>query len=190
MAKQNLKQLEQVKSRQKHLEDLSPEKQRAAIIRMRNAQAKNSQKSVIFLAVLGLLISAVAIYFWFVKYELSLPSTLGVLTGIVIAVSGFQYLQANKVTSYAKIQSNEFTDEDITAYFREHEQVNKKALEQWNKRGKYVVFIGVGLLVLLLNYRPTASFAFMVLATGLSVFFIGLFLIWLVEKYQWRTDRS
>jgi len=80
MAKGKLQQLdEQVKSQHKYWESLSPEERRASVIQMRDAQSKNAQKSIVFLAVIGLLSSVITIHFWLNVYNMSLSSSLGLL---------------------------------------------------------------------------------------------------------------
>jgi Ca2+/Na+ antiporter len=70
----------------------------------------------------------------------------------------------------------------MLSYFQEHEEVNKRALEQWNRRDRYFVFIGGGLLILLLNLRVTAEFASIALLSGISIFLIGLVIFWMVQR--------
>jgi len=94
---------------------------------------------------------------------------------------GFQYIKSNRIKSNSKIQSDDFTDDDVIAYFREHERVNKRALEKLNKN-KYLIFAFGGILVLLANFRSTMELAFMLSASGLSVFLIGLVVFTFIQK--------
>jgi Ca2+/Na+ antiporter len=182
MTKRNLQQIDkQVKSQHKYWESLSPEDRRASVIQMRDAQSKNAQKSIVFLAIIGFLFSAATIHFWLNEYHLSLESSLGVIGGVVLAALGFQYIKSNRIKSNSKIQSNDFSDDDIIAYFQEHEKVNQRALKQWNKN-KYLVFVLGGLFILSLNLRLTKDFSFMALVSGISIFLIGLVVFFTIQK--------
>jgi hypothetical protein len=189
MAKDNLQQvIEQVKSQHAHWESLSPEERRASFIQTRDAQSKNSQKSIVFLAFIGLIFSAITIHFWLTEYNMSLASSFGIVGGMILAVLGFQFIKTNRIRSNSKIQSNDFNDDDIIAYFREHERVNQRFLELWNKKGKYLVFIFGGIMILSLNFRLTKGFAFMLLASGISIFLIGLVIFTLIQKGKTRSS--
>ena len=186
MAKGILQQVgEQVKSQNKYWESLSPEERRASVIQMRDAQAKNAQKSIIFLAVIGVVFSAITIQFWLNEYHMSLMSSLGIIGGMFLVAIGFQYINSNKIKSNSKIQTDDFSDDDVIAYLREHEKVNQRALVQWNKN-KYFVFIIGGLFILSLNFRSTQEFSYMALFSGISIFLLGLVIFFIVQKIKSR----
>lgn len=183
MAKRDLEQLEeQVKSQHKYWENLSVEDRRALIIQMRNKPTKDATKNVFSIVIIGLLFFAGTILFWVNEFKLSTTSNLGVVSGVVLATLAFRYTQSNRITSRDKLLSNDFTDADVLAYFEEHERINQKALKQWNTRGKYVVYIFFGTLILLLNIRFTFQFSIMVLFSGVSVFLCGLAVFTFFQK--------
>lgn len=182
MAKNDLQKLdESVKSQHKYWESLSPEKRRETLIQTRNDLLKNAQKYIFFLAIIGLLFSVITINLWVTTYKMNLMSSLGVFCGTLLAGAGFYYINLNKIKSSRKIQSDKFTDDDAIAYFREQEMVNQRALEQWNRKGKYILAIGT-MLVFLLFFRSTVEFAFILLASRISVFLIGLVISFFVQK--------
>jgi len=183
MAKDSLQQLgEDVKSQHEYMESLSPDERSSLIIQMHDAQSKNARQSMVFLAAIGLLFSAGTIYLWLIQYRMNLMSSLGIIGGALLAAFGFRYIQVNRIALHNKIQTNDFTDEDVIAYFREHEGINQRALEQWNKKGKYIVSVFGGLLMLLLVFRPTMPLAFLLLTSGISVFLVGLVVFTIVQK--------
>ncbi|MBI5295346.1 MAG: hypothetical protein HY869_07705 [Chloroflexi bacterium] len=186
MAKDNLQKIdEQVKSQHRYWESLSPEERRASVIQLRDAQSKNAQQSIKFLAVIGFVFSIATIHFWLNEFHMSLASSLGIIGGVILATFGFQFIKSNRIKSNSKIQSNDFSDDDLTNYFREHEKVNQKFLEKWNK-SKYLIYIIGGLFLLSLNFRSTKDFAFMVLGSGISIFLIGLVIFFIIQKAKNR----
>jgi len=176
---------EQVKSQHKYWESLSPEERRSSVIQMRDAQSNNAQKPIIFLAIVGIAFSAVTVHFWLNEYHMNLVSILGIVGGVILAAFGFQYIKSNRIKSYNKIQTDDFNDDDVIAYFQEHERVNKRALEQLSKY-KYLVFVLGGLFLLSLNFSPTKDFSFMALLSGISIFLLGLVVYFVVQKTKNR----
>jgi len=184
MAKRKLQEIEeQAKSQHKHWESMSPDKRRASVIQMRDAQSKNAQKSIIILSVVGVVFFAFTVHFWLNIYHLSIASSSGIIGGAILAVFGFRYIQFNRIKSHSIIQPNDFNDDDIMAYIQEHEKVNQRALINWN-RYKYLIFVLGGLLMLSLNLHPTKEFSFMVLSSGLSIFLLGLFVHYVIQKVK------
>jgi Ca2+/Na+ antiporter len=186
MSKGELQQLdEQVKSQHKSWESLSPEERRASVIQMRDAQTNNAQKSIVFLTIIGVVFLAITLQFWLNEYHMSLLSSSGIIGGMFLAAFGFQYIRSNRIESNSKLQTNDFSDDDVKAYFREHERVNQRALAQWNKN-RYFVFIIGGVFLLSLNLRSTKEFSYMALLSGISIFLLGLFIFFVVQKIKSR----
>ncbi|MCK4837601.1 MAG: hypothetical protein KAS94_02305 [Desulfobulbaceae bacterium] len=173
--KKNLNNIEyEVKSKHQYMDRLNPEERRAAFISQRNMLSKNTNKKLAFLTIVGLLFSSLTVYIWIAKFQFSLLSNFGFIGGMIIAAFGFWYINFNRITANKPMLSNDFTDEDLSAYCREHEEVNKRALENWNKKGKYVVSIIGFLIIILIEFQDTMEFGSMVLASGLSIFLIGI----------------
>ena len=174
MNSENLQQIgENVKSQHRYWERLSPDERRTEVIKLCKAQAKTSRKNVGRMLIIGFMSLAASIVFWLWVFKMNLLSTMGFVGGIILATIGFNVLYANRINSYYKILSNRFDDNDVIAYFREHEKINQRFLTRWNKSGKYVLFICFGIGIFLIYNPATFAFAFVALASGLGLFFIG-----------------
>jgi len=178
MKSSNLKQLgENVKSQHSYWEALSPDERRIKVIQMCNAQLKATQKSTLRMLVIGFIFLVVGIFFWFWVFKMNISSSLGLAGGLILATIGFNVLYTNRINSYYKILSNNFNDDDVISYFREHESVNQKFLDRWNKSGKYIFFISLGIGAFLLFNPSTNAFVIVAVEFGLGLFLTGAFFV-------------
>ena len=123
MNSENLQQIgENVKSQHRYWERLSPDERRTEVIKLCKAQAKTSRKNVGRMLIIGFMSLAASIVFWLWVFKINLLSTMGFVGGIILATIGFNVLYENRINSYYKILSNRFDDNDVIAYFREHEK--------------------------------------------------------------------
>ena len=183
MSKSILDQADEIiKEQHKRLESLSPEQRRAEVVQSPHAQVGQAQKTALSIGFVGLLILVIAIFLWVIKYNFSPMSSLGIIGGVILAALGFWYMKANTIRSRQKILSNNFTDDDVRAYFREHEMLNQRMAGWWKKGGTFVLGFGTILLIVLVFYRPTEPFGAMMLTVGLGLFFIGLAVVLYVQK--------
>jgi hypothetical protein len=178
--------IENEKSAIKYLESLSPEERRASVIEMREAQSRSDKVLVVFLSVLVLWFSAGVIYMWLIEYKMSLMSSLGMVGAVILNTVGFQYLKSNKIESIGKLQSDDFTDEDVIAYFRARERSNQKALDDWNKKGRYLFFALVFLTLLLFFIHSTIEFAVMLMVGVPCIYLIGYVTFMLIQQSKYR----
>jgi len=178
--------IENTKSAIKYLESLSPEERRASVIEMRDAQAGSDRVLAVFVFILVLLFSAGIIYMWLIGYKMSLMSSLGIVGALILNTIGFQYLKSNSIESIGRLQFDDFTDEDVIAYFREREKSNQKALDDWNKKGKYILVALVILTILLFFDGSTRDFAVMFVASVLDLFLIGFVVLLLLQLGKYR----
>ena len=162
------------KSHHRHWDELSLDERRASIIRMRNARTKNARKSAVFLSIVGFLFLAATVYSWYHLYKMSLQSNLGIVAGTIVAALGFKVVFSNRVISYQKLFSNDFSDDDINAYFQEEAKVNQRFLEQWNRIGNFIFVVCLIIVIFLLSNDSTEEFARMLLYTGITIFLLGL----------------
>ena len=179
---------ENVKSQHRYWEALSPEERRTEVVRMVNAQTKSNQNSVKLMAIMGSIFLAIGIIFWSLVFKMNLSSTLGLAGGLIMATIGFNVLNTNKIGSYRKILSNHFDDNDVIAFFREHENINQRFLERWNKSGKYILLISFGIGAFLLYNPSTKAFMIVSLEFGIGLFLIGA--IFILSPFQKRKDRN
>jgi hypothetical protein len=100
-------------------------------------------------------------------------SSLGVASGTILAMAGLIYINSRLIKSHSKILSGDFTDDDIIAYYREHEMVNKRALEGQSKIGTIVSIFLVGSLIYAADHWLTAEAKTMTLLSGISGFLVG-----------------
>jgi hypothetical protein len=174
MKSNNLQQIgENVRSQHRYWEGLSPDERRAEVIKLCNTQATTSRKNVVPMLMFGIIFVATSIIFWIWVFKMNFNATIGFAGGIILATIGFNILYANRINSYYKILSNNFDDNDVITYFREHEKINQRFLERWNKSGKYVLFVCFGIGIFLIYNPSTFAFAFVALAFGLGLFFVG-----------------
>jgi len=154
-----------VQTRHKALRRLSSAERRETILQLRDAQSKTAHWSAIFLFFLGLGFLAGTIFLWYRQYRMSLMSSLGIVAGLVVAGIGFRIVHSNKVKSFTKILSDDFSDGDILAWIQEHETINRRFLDQWRRWRQYIFFL-LFVLFLLLFIRPTREFAAMLWLAG------------------------
>ena len=178
MKNSDLENLEkEVISKHKELKELNLEKRRKAIIELRDARTKKARKSAVVLFFIGLLSLYVTYNFWYIQFNMSLQSNVGIIAGVILAAFGFKYINSNMVSSYRKLFADDFTDEDITTYFQEEEKVNRQALYQFNKVGKYIVFVCGGIIILLINIESTKEFGLTLLTAGITIFIFGIVIL-------------
>ena len=191
MKRENLEDLNnEVISKHERLKELDLKKRRDSIIKMRDARSKKAKKSAIFLVIFGLLCFTATFHLWYIQFNMSRQSNLGIFAGFILAAFGFQYLYSNRVPTYKKLFSDDFTDEDITTYFQEEEKVNRQALDQWSRFGRYIVLICGGILVFLINFETTEEFGIMFLSSGLTLFILGISILVLFLRPRSYNDFS
>jgi hypothetical protein len=178
-------QIESTKSQIEYLESLPPEQRRVAIIKMRKDQARSEIFVLILVAIMGLSFFAFAMYSWVVEYNISLMSSLGVVGAAILNIVAFRYFQSSNSESANKILSDEFTDEDILAYFRERERNDQQAFEQWNKNKYWLALIMV-ILIALYFVSPVRDFVVMLFSGTLSMFLIGFVISALIQHRNQR----
>jgi hypothetical protein len=154
-------------------DDKFDEKQKSLIIKWRNERSKHAKKQLPLLIIFGLLFSGGAIYLWRVQYNMSLESSLGVVAGIILASFSFHVINQNRVQSYQKLFSEDFTGEDLKEYLEEESKVNLRFLKQYRKYG-WIINVLFIVIVVLLSLPKTVAFASMMLFTALPVFFFGI----------------
>jgi hypothetical protein len=171
-----------VKEQNRRLESLSPAQRRVEVAETVQAQAAHAQKNALSIGLTGLLFLGIAAILWIFKYNRSPMSSLGILGGVILGAACFWFIKANTIKSRQKILSNNFTDEDIHAYFREHEMLNERTARWWKKGGIFVSGFVAILPISLVFYSPTTPFGVLMLTVGLGLIFTGLAVILYVQK--------
>jgi len=183
----NTNDLRKLESKVKSLHDywrgLNPEERRKAVVEFLDAQQRTSRQSAIVILVFGIVALAATVFFWHNQSHRSLMSSLGIVGGVLVAGLGFRFLQLNRVKSYHKLFSDDFSDEDILAWLKEHEEVNRRFVERWNGWGKYLVFVVGGAWIIMLSIDATKELASSALFSALTVLFLGLAIFVIVISY-------
>ena len=165
---------QRIETQIKYLDSLSTEERRASVIEMRESQLKAMNTVIIYTSILGLLGFAGIIYMWLVEYCMSPASSFGIISGVILNTVGFQYVKSKNFESLKRLQSDNFTDEDIVTYFQEIKENNQKSKETWNKKGRYyfIAVYGIGFLLHLncAMWKFTTPYIWIGLSTYLILF--------------------
>ena len=185
MTSDELKTLERhVRSFNDHLRGLTPEQRRKVVTNLVQARVKTGRRSLATLTIVAIVSFLGALQLWLGSYQMSLASTLGGVSGVILAGLGIKTLIGYKVETFTKIASGDISDDDALAWFEEEEAVNQRFMSQWQTHGRYLVLAAVSALALLFAIPSTAAFAMMVLASGFTLFLCVL-LLFPVTKSRW-----
>jgi hypothetical protein len=129
-----------------HLKSLTPEERRDFAIEMREEQIKFSNRYIVFASISALIFSFAGLYLWGYAYHMSRESTFGILTGSALFFIGFQFMKSSLIYEpFKNFYPDDFTDEDIFAYFQEISKSEQKS-SRLAKIGKFYFLIVISVL--------------------------------------------
>jgi len=129
-----------------HLKSLTPEERRDFAIQMREEQIKFNNRYIVFASISAPIISFASLYLWGYVYHMSQESTFGILTGSALFFIGFQFTKSSLIYEpFKNFYPDDFTDEDIFAYFQEISKGEQRS-SRLAKIGKFYFLIGISAL--------------------------------------------